>query len=122
MNTLYNTYVYFQRPDIARLMQMQAQAQANLASAGGGGSLPHGISPAALGLPNLPTSLPSSLLASLPSSLAASLGAGLPGGHLHPALSMLKPQLPGLSGGSDNKREDDIRKSLSESNGEYSSS
>ena len=100
-------------------MQLHAQAQvqaANLAVAG-----PPGLPPGALGLPPglqatfphglPPTSLPSSLLASLPSSLAISLG----GGHnnpLHPALGMLKPQLP-----LDNKREDDVRKSLSESNG-----
>jgi hypothetical protein len=98
-------------------MQLHAQAQAaNLAVTAG----PPGLPPGALGLPPTafpphglpPTSLPSSLLASLPSSLAISLGGG--GGHnpLHPALGMLKPQLP-----LDTKREDDVRKSLSESNG-----
>ena len=47
----------------------------------------------------------------LPTSISSTLG-GLGPNPLHPALSMLKPQLP------DPKREDELRKSLSESNGE----
>ena len=107
-------------------MQLHAQAQAaNLAAVSGPPpGLPPGLPPGALGLPPglqasfphglPPTSLPSSLLASLPSSLAISLGGG---GHnpLHPALGMLKPQLP-----LEAKREEDVRKSLSESNGKLS--
>ncbi len=101
-------------------MQLHAQAQAANLAVSGPPSLPPGLPPGALGLPPglqasfphglPPTSLPSSLLASLPGSLAMSLG----GGHnpLHPALGMLKPQLP-----LDTKREEDVRKSLSESNG-----
>ena len=97
-------------------MQLHAQAQAQAANLAVSG--PPGLPPGALGLPPgfphglPPTSLPSSLLASLPGSLALSLGAG--GGHnpLHPALGMLKPQLP-----LEAKREEDVRKSLSESNG-----
>ena len=50
-------------------------------------------------------------LQGLPTSISSSLG-GLGPNPLHPALSMLKPQLP------DAKREDELRKSLSESNGE----
>lgn len=109
-------------------MQLQAQAQAgqaaNLANLVNGPpgmpGLPPGVN--ALGLPpgllppglNIPTSLSSSLLQGLPTSIAASLG-GLSGPNpLHPALSMLKPHLP-----QDPKREDEIRKSLSESNGTY---
>merc|ERR1719282_2322054 len=108
-----------QRPDIARLMQLHAQAQAgqqaaNLANLVNGPPGMPGLPPGALGLPpglNIPTSLSSSLLQGLPTSIAASLG-GLGGPNpLHPALSMLKPQLP-----LDPKREDEIRKSLSESN------
>ena len=117
-----------QRPDIARLMQLHAQAQAgqqaaNLASLVNGPPGLPGLPPGALGLPpglqglppglNIPTSLSSSLLQGLPTSIAASLG-GLGPNPLHPALSMLKPQLP-----MDPKREDEIRKSLSESNGTY---
>ena len=115
-------------------MQLHAQAQAgqqaslaSLVSAppglpglppGAGLGLPPGLQ-GLQGLPpglNIPTSLSSSLLQGLPTSIAASLG-GLvgPGANpLHPALSMLKPQLPP---GVDHKREDEIRKSLSESNG-----
>ena len=129
--------IIFQRPDIARLMQLHAQAQAgqqaslaSLVSAppglpglppGAGLGLPPGLQ-GLQGLPpglNIPTSLSSSLLQGLPTSIAASLG-GLvgPGANpLHPALSMLKPQLPP---GVDHKREDEIRKSLSESNGKSS--
>ena len=123
--------MFQQRPDIARLMQLHAQAQAgqaaNLASLVNGPPGMPGLPPGALGLPpglqglqqglppglNIPTSLSSSLLQGLPTSIAASLG-GLGGGPnpLHPALSMLKPQLP-----VEPKREDEIRKSLSESNG-----
>lgn len=118
-----------QRPDIARLMQLHAQAQAgqqaaNLANLVNGPPGMPGLPPGALGLPpglqglphglNIPTSLSSSLLQGLPTSIAASLG-GLGGPNpLHPALSMLKPQLP-----LDPKREDEIRKSLSESNGKF---
>ena len=117
-----------QRPDIARLMQLHAQAQAgqqaaNLASLVNGPPGLPGLPPgAALGLPpglqglppglNIPTSLSSSLLQGLPTSIAASLG-GLGPNPLHPALSMLKPQLPVEP----SKREDEMRKSLSESNG-----
>ena len=113
---------YSQRPDIARLMQLHAHAQANLA---GAVSCPPGLPPGfpngGLGLPpglaglqhGIPTSLPTSLLGSLPTSLAASLG-GLGPGPLHPALSMLKPHLP-----LDHKRDEDVRKSLSESNGKF---
>jgi len=117
-----------QRPDIARLMQLHAQAQAgqaaSLASLVNGPpglpGLPPGALAQSLGLPhglqglppglNIPTSLSSSLLQSLPTSIAASLG-GLGHNPLHPALSMLKPQLP-----MEPKREEDVRKSLSESN------
>ena len=117
-------------------MQLHAQAQAgqqaaSLASLVNGPPGLPGLPPGAgLGLPpglqglqglppglNIPTSLSSSLLQGLPTSIAASLG-GLvgPGANpLHPALSMLKPQLP-----VDHKREDEIRKSLSESNGRSS--
>ena len=118
-----------QRPDIARLMQLHAQAQAGQAASlaslvngpGGLPGLPPGALAQSLGLPhglqglppglNIPTSLSSSLLQSLPTSIAASLG-GLGPNPLHPALSMLKPQLP-----MEPKREEDVRKSLSESNG-----
>lgn len=111
-------------------MQLHAQAQAgqqaaNLASLVSGPPGMPGLPPGAgLGLPpglqglppglNIPTSLSSSLLQGLPTSIAASLGGlGAAGPNpLHPALSMLKPQLP-----VDHKREDEIRKSLSESNG-----
>merc|ERR1719228_1355806 len=116
------------RPDIARLMQLHAQAQAGQAASlaslvngpGGLPGLPPGALAQSLGLPhglqglppglNIPTSLSSSLLQSLPTSIAASLG-GLGPNPLHPALSMLKPQLP-----TEPKREEDVRKSLSESN------
>ena len=113
-----------QRPDIARLMQLHAQAQAGQAASiaslvNGPPGLP-GLPPGALGLPpglqglppglNIPTSLSSSLLQGLPTSLSSSLG-GLGPNPLHPALSMLKPQMP------DPKKEDELRKSLSESNG-----
>ena len=110
-------------------MQLHAQAQAgqqadNLANLVNGPPGMPGLPPGALGLPpglqglphglNIPTSLSSSLLQGLPTSIAASLG-GLGGPNpLHPALSMLKPQLP-----IDPKREDEIRKSLSESNGKF---
>ena len=123
-----------QRPDIARLMQLHAQAQAGQAASlanlvqgpPGLPALPPGALAQSLGLPpglqglppglNIPTSLSSSLLQSLPTSIAASLG-GLGPNPLHPALSMLKPQLP-----IEPKREDEVRKSLSESNGKTSKS
>ena len=108
-----------QRPDIARLMQLHAQAQANLTPGSGPPGLPPGLPPGALALPpglpgvppGIPTSLSTSLLSSLPTSIAASLS-GLGPSPLHPALSMLKPQLP-----LEPKREEEVRKSLSESNG-----
>lgn len=115
--------LYLQRPDIARLMQLHAHAQANLAGAvSGPPGLPPGFPNGGLGLPpglaglqhGIPTSLSNSLLGSLPTSIAASLG-GLGPGPLHPALSMLKPHLP-----LDHKRDEDVRKSLSESNGNFS--
>ena len=116
------------RPDMLRLMQLHAQAQAGQAGLAGlaglqNGSLPPGLAglpPGALaqslglqaaGLPpgfSLPSSMPSSLLSSLPTSLASLMGPN----PIHPALGMLKPQLP-----TEPKREEDVRKSLSESNG-----
>jgi hypothetical protein len=117
------------RPDMIRLMQLHAQAQAGQAGLAGlaglqnGGGLPPGLAglpPGALaqslglqaaGLPpgfSLPSSMPSSLLSSLPTSLASLMGPN----PIHPALGMLKPQLP-----QEPKREEDVRKSLSESNG-----
>ena len=98
-------------------MQMHAQAQANLTQ--GSPGLPAGLPPGLIappglaGLPpNLSSSISSSLLSSLPTSIAASLGGLGPNPLTHPALSMLKPQLP-----LELKREDEARKSLSESNG-----
>ena len=111
-----------------RLMQLHAQAQAGQAGLAGlaglqNGGLPPGLAglpPGALaqslglqaaGLPpgfSLPSSMPSSLLSSLPTSLASLMGPN----PIHPALGMLKPQLP-----TEPKREEDVRKSLSESNG-----
>ena len=116
------------RPDMLRLMQLHAQAQAGQAGLAGlaglqNGSLPPGLAglpPGALAqslglqaaaLPpgfSLPSSMPSSLLSSLPTSLASLMGPN----PIHPALGMLKPQLP-----TEPKREEDVRKSLSESNG-----
>jgi len=115
------------RPDMLRLMQLHAQAQAGQAGLAGlaglqNGGLPPGLAglpPGALaqslglqaaGLPpgfSLPSSMPSSLLSSLPTSLASLMGPN----PIHPALGMLKPQLP-----TEPKREEDVRKSLSESN------
>jgi len=127
-----------QRPDIARLMQLHAaQAQAgqaanlaNLAAVNGPpglAALPPGALAQSLGLPpglqaaaglppglNIPSSLSSSLLSSLPSSLASTMLGQLSsagGNPVHPAFNMLKPQLP-----LDAKRDEDVRKSLSESN------
>ena len=120
-----------------RLMQLHAQAQAGqaglpaglpaglagLAGLQNGGGLPPGLAglpPGALaqslglpaGLPpgfSLPSSMQSSLLSSLPTSLASLMGPN----PIHQTLGMLKPQLP-----TEPKREEEIRKSLSESNGE----
>ena len=119
------------RPDMLRLMQLHAQAQAGQAGLAGlaglqngGGGLPPGLAglppnalaqslglqglPPGLGLPSV--SMPSSILSSLPSSIASLMGPN----PIHPALGMLKPQLP-----QEPKREEDVRKSLSESNGGY---
>lgn len=97
-----------QRPDLARLMQMQAQAQAGAAGLPGGlpAGLPAGLfggatpgqpSPAgAGGAPGLPTTL--SLLAGIPTSLASSLAGG-PGGLSHNAfVNLLAQQKPGGNG------------------------
>eukprot|EP00094_Tigriopus_californicus_P003433 TCALIF_03302-PA protein Name:"Similar to TLE1 Transducin-like enhancer protein 1 (Homo sapiens)" AED:0.14 eAED:0.14 QI:321/1/0.83/1/1/1/6/0/268 len=97
-----------QRPDLARLMQMQAQA--NQLPPGGPGGLPPGLFSGHPGGPmgGLPTTL--SLLAGIPTSLAQ---AGPNLSH-HAFASLLAQQKPG--GGPDSHRKDEDTK-RTEANG-----